>query len=170
MTLCKVCFPGGSTGKESWQCKRHVSDSCVGKIPWRRKWQPTPVILAWENSMDRGAWQATVHGITKSWTWLSNWAQTHMNNVKWRKSCYLSCRVVVSIKCLKQILEAWPIRSTDISSLSSPTSSSSFLYLHWSHWLFWLYPTLPLALVTIYQLMPLCDTYFQVLAWGQSSW
>ena len=25
-----------------------------------------------ENSMDRGAWQATVHGITKSWTQLSN--------------------------------------------------------------------------------------------------
>ena len=25
-----------------------------------------------ENSMDRGAWQATVHGVTKSWTRLSN--------------------------------------------------------------------------------------------------
>ena len=25
-----------------------------------------------ENSMDRGAWLATVHGITKSWTPLSN--------------------------------------------------------------------------------------------------
>ena len=25
-----------------------------------------------ENSMDRGAWQATVQGITKSQTWLSN--------------------------------------------------------------------------------------------------
>ena len=23
-------------------------------------------ILAWENSMDRGAWRATVHGVTKS--------------------------------------------------------------------------------------------------------
>ena len=27
-----------------------------------------------ENSMDRGAWQATVHGVAKSWTQLSNWA------------------------------------------------------------------------------------------------
>ena len=26
-----------------------------------------------ENSMDRGAWQATVHGVTKSWTWLDNY-------------------------------------------------------------------------------------------------
>ena len=28
-------------------------------------------ILAWKNSMDRGAWWATVHGFAKSWTWLS---------------------------------------------------------------------------------------------------
>ena len=25
-----------------------------------------------ENLMDRGAWRATVHGVTKSWTWLSD--------------------------------------------------------------------------------------------------
>ena len=25
-------------------------------------------ILAWRISMDRGAWQATVHGVAKSWT------------------------------------------------------------------------------------------------------
>ena len=25
-----------------------------------------------ENPMDRGAWQATVHGVTESWTWLSD--------------------------------------------------------------------------------------------------
>ena len=31
-------------------------------------------ILAWENSMDRGAWWAIVYGATKSWTQLSNWA------------------------------------------------------------------------------------------------
>ena len=27
-----------------------------------------------ENPMDRGTWLATVHGVTKSWTWLSDWA------------------------------------------------------------------------------------------------
>ena len=32
-------------------------------------------IFAWRSPMDRGAWQATVHGVTKSWTWLSNEAQ-----------------------------------------------------------------------------------------------
>ena len=29
-------------------------------------------ILAWRIPMDRGAWRATVHGIAKSWTQLSN--------------------------------------------------------------------------------------------------
>ena len=44
-------FPGGTSGKElSCQCKRHKRckfDPWVGKIPWRRAWQPSPVILAW---------------------------------------------------------------------------------------------------------------------------
>ena len=30
-----------------------------------------------DNSMDGGAWQATVHRITKSWTWLRDRAHTH---------------------------------------------------------------------------------------------
>ena len=29
-------------------------------------------ILAWRIPMDRGAWQAIVHGVTKSWTGLSD--------------------------------------------------------------------------------------------------
>ena len=39
-------FLGGSDGKESiCQCRRHGFDPWVGKIPWRRKWQATPVFL-----------------------------------------------------------------------------------------------------------------------------
>ena len=34
-------------GKESaCQCRRHRFNPWVGKIPWRRKWQPTPVFLS----------------------------------------------------------------------------------------------------------------------------
>ena len=29
-------------------------------------------ILAWRIPMDRAAWLATIHGVTKSWTWLNN--------------------------------------------------------------------------------------------------
>ena len=39
-------FPGGADGKESaCQCRSHGFDPWVGKIPWRREWQPTPVFL-----------------------------------------------------------------------------------------------------------------------------
>ena len=34
-------------------------------------------ILAWGIPMDRGAWQATVHGVAQSWTRLSDYARTH---------------------------------------------------------------------------------------------
>ena len=38
--------PRWVTGKESTcQCKRHGFDPRVGKIPWNRKWQPTPAFL-----------------------------------------------------------------------------------------------------------------------------
>ena len=37
------------SGKESTcQHRRHGFDPWVRKIPWRRKWQPTPVFIAWE--------------------------------------------------------------------------------------------------------------------------
>ena len=42
------------------RCKRHEFDPWVGKIPWRRAWQPTPGFLPGK-SMDRGAWRAAVH-------------------------------------------------------------------------------------------------------------
>ena len=45
-------FPGGARGKEpAYQCRRHKRygfDPWVGKIPWRRAWQPTPVFLPGE--------------------------------------------------------------------------------------------------------------------------
>ena len=43
----------------------------VGKVPWRRKWQPTPVFLP-ENPMDGEAWWATVHRVAKNQTQLSD--------------------------------------------------------------------------------------------------
>ena len=45
-------------------CRRHRFNPWVKKIPWRRKWQSTPVFLP-ESPMDRGAWRAIVHGVTE---------------------------------------------------------------------------------------------------------
>ena len=75
MYRLKRDFPGGSAVKHlpaMWEtCRRHGFKPWVTKIPWRRKWQPTPLFLL-GNPMDRGAWWATVHGVSKSWTQLSN--------------------------------------------------------------------------------------------------
>ena len=39
-------FPGGASGKESTcQCRRCRFSPWIRKIPWRRKWQPTPVLF-----------------------------------------------------------------------------------------------------------------------------
>ena len=62
-------FPSVQLVKNLPAMLRPGFDPWVGKIPWRRKWQPTPVFLPGE-SMDRGTWQATVHVVTKSWTQL----------------------------------------------------------------------------------------------------
>ena len=49
-------FPGGASHKEPTchcRCKRHRFHPWVRKIPWRRKWQPTPVLLpreSWNSS------------------------------------------------------------------------------------------------------------------------
>ena len=50
---CGWGFPGGARHEEpDCQCrrhKRHGFDSWVGKIPWRRAWQPIPIFLPGES-------------------------------------------------------------------------------------------------------------------------
>ena len=56
----------------SVQYKKPRFDPWGGEgIGWRREWLPTQYSCL-ENSMDRGVWQATVHGIAKSQTCLSD--------------------------------------------------------------------------------------------------
>ena len=71
-TRTLLSFLSGLDGKE-FSC----SEGDLGLIPGLRK---SPAgghathssILAWRIPMDRGAWWATVHGVAKSWTQLSN--------------------------------------------------------------------------------------------------
>ena len=73
----KGFFPGGSSGKEpACQCRRcrgHRFDSWVGKISWRRKWQPTLVFLPGKSHRQRSL-QATVHRVANEHTWLIHFA------------------------------------------------------------------------------------------------
>ena len=56
---CHVWAASGAQWVKNLPAKTRVPS--LGKIPWRRGWQLTPVYLL-ENPMDRGAWRARVHG------------------------------------------------------------------------------------------------------------
>ena len=61
-------FPGGSDGKES-ACSAGNPSSIPGPGRCHGEGNGNPLQFSClENSRDRGAWQATVHGITKSQT------------------------------------------------------------------------------------------------------
>ena len=61
-------FPGGSDGKES-ACSAGDLGLIpgLGRSPGEGKGYPLQYACL-ENSMGRGAWLATAHGIVKSWT------------------------------------------------------------------------------------------------------
>ena len=62
------CFPGSSDGKES-ACNAGDLGLISGSGRSSGKVHDNPLQYSWsENSMDRGAQWATVHGATRSWT------------------------------------------------------------------------------------------------------
>ena len=65
-----------------------------------------------ENSMDRGVWWATVHGVPKSWTWLNNWACPHA--VYW-SFCFHCCQKQLDIRSTSAMLSLHLERSSCIS-------------------------------------------------------
>ena len=58
--MVKICLQCGRPGFDPW----------FGKTPWRREWLPIAVLLPGEFHVQRRG-QATVHGVAKSWTLLS---------------------------------------------------------------------------------------------------
>ena len=53
-----------------------VQETQVRSLGWEdpleREMATHSSILAWKNLMDRGAWWAAVHGVTKSWAQMSD--------------------------------------------------------------------------------------------------
>ena len=76
-------LPGGTSGKEpACQCRRHKRvefDTRVGKIPWRKAWQPTPVFLPGE-SHGQGSLRA-----------YSTWDRKKWDTTELNKHAYVIC-------------------------------------------------------------------------------
>ena len=60
--------------------------------PLEKEMATHPRTLAWRIPMDRGAWQATVHGVTQSWTRLK------------RLSMLVTCLLLLSLSPIRQVL------------------------------------------------------------------
>ena len=98
-------FPGGSAVKESACNAGDTGDA--GLIPgWedplRKKWLPNQVSCL-ENPMDRGAWWATIHGVTQSQTRLS----THTPGSTLRSNLE-KIPVIPSYKCYSLTFQLTP--------------------------------------------------------------
>ena len=99
-----------------WRADSLIKTLMLGKIEGRRRWgrqrmrcldditDSVDMNLSklWEVVKVRVAWHAAVHGVAKSWTWLSDWTTTtimsltlffQLTNVSW--SCYMSANTYI---------------------------------------------------------------------------
>ena len=93
-----MMFPRWNSGKASaCQCRRHKRrelDPWVGKIPWRRKWQSTPVFLPGEYHGQRSLVGYSPWGRKESDT--TEWAYTHTKK-KIQTNTFLTAHATLTI-------------------------------------------------------------------------
>ena len=81
----------------------------IGRVFFNRVYYCNPLQYSClESSMDRGAWWATVHGVTKSWTWLSDFHITSLYTVYecvYFKTAIKANFSVTTLTCKKEYIE-----------------------------------------------------------------
>ena len=76
-------FLGSSNGRESaYSAGDSGSIPGSGRSPEEGNGYPLQYSCL-ENSMDRGAWWATVHAVAKSWTWMSDFHSLSLYDIYW---------------------------------------------------------------------------------------
>ena len=97
-----------SDKESAYQCKRLGLDPWVGKIPWRRKWQPTPLSLPGKSHgqmslVGYSPWgcKRVGHNLANKYTRTHQWLRLHAS----------AAEVAQTVKCLPAM------RETGIQSL-----------------------------------------------------
>ena len=95
-------FPGSSAGKES-AC--NAGEPVSGRSPGEGNGNRLQYSCL-ENSMDRGKWQATVHGVAKSWTRLRDF---HFSNMYVVCVCVCVCVHTHTLSCVHLFAASWAV-------------------------------------------------------------
>ena len=72
---------GDDRGWDDWMASLNYVMTIMSKDMSLRK--------LWELVKDREVWRGAVHGVTKNWTWLSNWTTTTNISLNWLWTCKL---------------------------------------------------------------------------------
>ena len=106
----KQGLPWWISGKEPiWRCRRHGFDPWTGKIPWRRKWQPTSVFLPGETHGQRNLvgytpWGHKESETTERLTPSLSFQSWHSSECRVRSTCI---RITQNLCLNSQIPVSW---------------------------------------------------------------
>ena len=106
--MIKWGFPRGTSGKETTcqcrRCKTRGSDPWVGKTPWGRAWQPTPVFLPGESQGQRSLAGYSPWGHRESDTTEAT-LHAHTTVKWWQNSVYFEHWHYLNVEQLFKILK-----------------------------------------------------------------
>ena len=114
------------------QCGTPGLNPWIGKIPWRRAWQPTPVFLPGESPWTEGPGRHNPWGCKKSDTteWLSTWTSTHLLTTELVCSLFSHQWGLPGPPCLSSVASPNPHQTVSFSS--NMVSSWPYYLAYWS--------------------------------------
>ena len=130
-------FPGGASVKEHtcqrWKPKRYGFSPWIGKIPWRRKWQPTLVFLPGESPWTEKPGSLQSIGLWRVghyWSDLAhNWSQVGSANSNYGRYQWLIKSWPFGANCYRgDCLASWIVtRDSGLSSYKSDLQTAGWL-------------------------------------------